>query len=285
MQELLSHISERTGEKIVSRQAVSGGSISSAYLLETKERRYFLKINPEPFALNMFRTEKAGLETIEKTKTISVPHVHLTEEFRGDAYLLMDFIESKTPSITDFGKLGCRLAEMHQIKTDTFGFEMDNYIGKLPQSNKKQTNWSEFYWEERIRPQLKMAYDKQLLNKREIPSEERAVSVFEELLGNPTPSLIHGDLWAGNYLISTSGEPYLIDPAVYFGDPMVDIAMSSLFGGFNQEFYNSYHDILPKSQNYESQIDLYQLYFLLVHLNLFGSAYYSDTTHILRKHF
>jgi fructosamine-3-kinase len=96
---------------------------------------------------------------------------------------------------------------------------------------------------------------------------------------------LHGDLWAGNYLISTDGTPYLIDPAAYYGHSLVDIAMSKLFGSFGQSFYDAYHEINPKSENYSQQIELYQLYYLLVHLNLFGSGYYSSVSSVLRKYF
>lgn len=284
MNQLIDYISEKTGEKIVARQSVLGGSISSAYLLKSESKNYFLKVNPEPFALNMFHTEQKGLEAIEKSNTISVPHVYLADQFKSHAFLLMDFVESKQPSSDDFRRLGNRLAAMHQHKARQFGFDIDNYIGKLPQSNNKHNNWSEFYWGERILPQLKMSLDKGLLRKNEIPSEDKALSVFSRLLRNPEPSLIHGDLWGGNYLIASSGEPFLIDPATYFGDPMVDIAMSKLFGGFGSEFYNVYHEITLKSENYQEQIDLYQLYFLLVHLNLFESGYYSGTSRILKKY-
>ena len=120
----------------------------------------------------------------------------------------------------------------------------------------------------------------------EIISEKSAIAVFEELLGKDvTPSVLHGDLWAGNYLISTNDTPYLIDPATYWGHSMVDIAMSRLFGGFRNEFYDAYHSIIPKTVNYDAQIDLYQLYFLLVHLNLFGRSYYGSVSSILKRYF
>lgn len=117
-------------------------------------------------------------------------------------------------------------------------------------------------------------------------SEQSAISVFEELLGRDiSPSVLHGDLWAGNYLIGTDGTPYLIDPATYWGHSMVDIAMSRLFGGFGGEFYSAYHNIISKTDNYTAQVDLYQLYFLLVHLNLFGKSYYGSVAAIVDKYF
>ncbi len=285
MQHLISYISTQIDEKIFSFRSVSGGDISSAYLLETKTQKFFLKVNSKPFASTMFHAEQKGLHAIEETQTIAVPHVHLVDSFEDKSFLLMDFVESKRPDASDFQRLGTQLAMLHQCTQADFGFSGDNFIGSLPQSNTPNRNWPEFYWLERIFPQLKMALDNQLLRKNEISSEEKAIAVFREIFGNVVPSIVHGDLWGGNYLIATNGTPYLIDPAVYFGHSMVDIAMSKLFGGFGQSFYEAYHEIIPKTQNYSRQIELYQLYYLLVHLNLFGSGYYSGVSSILRKYF
>lgn len=142
--------------------------------------------------------------------------------------------------------------------------------------------WSKFYWTERILPQLQLALDNRLLAKNEIPREEKAVKLFDAVFGTVQPSLLHGDLWSGNYLIASGGTPYLIDPATYYGHSMVDIAMSRLFGGFGQSFYDAYHEIMPKTEKYDEQIELYQLYYLLVHLNLFGRGYYEKVSAILR---
>ncbi|NLZ95928.1 MAG: fructosamine kinase family protein, partial [Bacteroidales bacterium] len=167
-----------------------------------------------------------------------------------------------------------------------FGFSSDNFIGALHQANKQHADWPNFYWHERIMPQLKLAKQSKMLKATEIISEQISISVFEELLGeNVKPSMLHGDLWAGNYLIDKNGAPYLIDPATYWGHSMVDIAMSKLFGGFGNEFYIAYHNMIPKTDNYIAQVDLYQLYFLLVHLNMFGRSYYDGVADILKRYF
>ena len=184
------------------------------------------------------------------------------------------------------GMGGTQLAKLHLNHKAKFGFTSDNFIGSLPQSNKQYSDWANFYWHERIAPQLKLAKQNNLLHASKIISEQTAIAVFEELLGKDVkPTLLHGDLWAGNYLIATDGTPYLIDPATYWGHSMVDIAMSKLFGGFGNEFYTAYHEIIPKTDNYNAQIDLYQLYFLLVHLNLFGRSYYGSVSSILKHYF
>lgn len=282
MKELIGHISEKIHSQITSYRSVSGGDISSAYLLQTEASKYFLKVNSKPFALAMFHAEHKGLQAIEETKTIAVPHVHLVDSVGGKSFLLMDFVESKRPDSSDYQRLGTQLAKLHQCTNTDFGFSTDNFIGSLSQSNMPHKNWSEFYWTERILPQLQLALDKRLLAKNEIPREEKAVKLFDAVFGTVQPSLLHGDLWSGNYLIASGGTPYLIDPATYYGHSMVDIAMSRLFGGFGQSFYDAYHEIMPKTEKYDEQIELYQLYYLLVHLNLFGRGYYEKVSAILR---
>ncbi|WP_286845795.1 MULTISPECIES: fructosamine kinase family protein [unclassified Proteiniphilum] len=285
MFKLLSYISTRISEKIISTKPVSGGDISSAYLIESEARKYFLKVNSNLCALEMFHAEQKGLQTIEQTKTIAVPHVHLADTIEGKAFLLMDFIESKRPDMSDYIRFGEVLAELHHCSQKDFGFSTDNFIGSLPQRNNTHAGWAEFYWFERILPQLQSALKAGLIQQNIIPKEKDVIPLFQEIFGDVKPSLLHGDLWGGNYLISTNGVPCLIDPAVYYGHSMVDIAMSGLFGGFGTEFYNAYHEIIPKTENYLQQIDLYQLYYLLVHLNLFGSGYYSSVSSILKKYF
>lgn len=307
MDELILYIADKIAEEIISVKPVSGGDISSAYRLETTNARYFLKVNSGSSALEMFRAEQEGLRAIQTTKTIAVPHVHSVDFLDGKAFLLMDHVESKRPNTSDYQRLGAELAELHQFSHHPptrstgevgsrrtgpeqssgagFGFPTGNFIGSLPQSNRSHTDWPEFYWFERILPQLQMAREDGLISGKMIPKEESAIALFRDIFGHVKPSLLHGDLWGGNYLIATDGTPYLIDPAVYHGHSMVDIAMSRLFGGFAPDFYTAYHEIIPRSDQYDSQIDLYQLYYLLVHLNLFGSGYYSSVASLLKRCF
>ena len=281
---LIDFLSDKTGIKFTEMQPISGGDISSAYLIKSVGNSFFLKVNNKSFAREMFSAEKKGLEAIKNTQTISVPDVILVDSFENQSFLLMEFVESRRPSGNDFKGLGEKLAQLHLCSNNQFGFDSDNFIGSLPQSNSFHTDLAGFYWNKRIFPQLKMAHNHHLLSKEDMPQGEKAVSKFNEIFGEVKPSLLHGDLWGGNYLISTNGTPYLIDPATYFGHSMVDIAMTRLFGGFDAEFYTAYHEIIPKTENYEAQIELYQLYYLLVHLNLFGMGYYSGVKNILKKY-
>lgn len=233
----------------------------------------------------MFQAEQRGLQALAETSTIAVPHVHWVDSFEGEAFLLMDHVESKRPDAVDYRRLGTRLAELHHSERPICGFEADNFIGSLPQSNKKHEDWSVFYWSERILPQLRLSLQKGYLTSNRIPSPEKATALFSRVFGKVTPVMLHGDLWGGNYLIAKDGTPYLIDPAAYYGHAMVDIAMSRLFGGFGPTFYEAYHEHIPITGDYSAQIDLYQLYYLLVHLNLFGSGYYGSVDSILNLYF
>jgi len=283
--EFQKHISNLLNEPLKSILSISGGDISVSYKVITSNNTYFLKTNSSKNALQMFKSEAFGLEYINKTKTIKSPTVHFCDSFQNTSFLLMDFIESKTPSNIDFEYLGLKLAELHKNSSNAFGLDYDNFIGSLPQSNKLHENWSDFYAKERLIPQLELAKQIGLLSNKECPSENIIINNVETLFTNLKPSLLHGDLWSGNYLISKDREPYLIDPAIFFGHHEVDIAMSKLFGGFGFSFYNAYHSIFPKNLNSNSRIELYQLYYLLVHLNLFGSSYYNSVTSILKKYF
>lgn len=285
MEQIIRHISDQIQSEITAFRPVSGGDISSAYLLETQSQKFLLKLNSKSSAKTMFDAEQQGLRAIESTKTIAVPHVHLVDEWDGKAILLMDFVESRRPNAKDYTHFGRDLANMHLVSNDQFGFSSDNFIGSLPQSNAFHTDWAEFYWNERILPQLEIAKKNTSLDDAKIPSKESAMKIFRQVFGEVKPSLLHGDLWGGNYLISTDGTPFLIDPAVYYGHSMMDVAMSRLFGGFDAEFYDAYHEIIPQKTYYQEQIKLYQLYYLLVHLNLFGRSYRSSVVDILERYF
>lgn len=285
MEQIIRHISDQIQSQITAFRPVSGGDISSAYLLETQSQKFLLKVNSKSSAKKMFDAEQQGLRAIESTKTIAVPHVHLVDEWDGKAILLMDFVESRRPNAKDYTHFGRDLANMHLVSNDQFGFSTDNFIGSLPQSNAFHTDWAEFYWNERILPQLEIAKKNTALDDAKIPSKESALKIFRQVFGEVKPSLLHGDLWGGNYLISTDGTPFLIDPAVCYGHSMMDVAMSRLFGGFDAEFYDAYHEIIPKQTYYQEQIKLYQLYYLLVHLNLFGRSYRSSVVDILERYF
>lgn len=280
------HLQQILGRKITQIMSVSGGDISSAYCLHTSTNRFFCKVNQSEYAPTMFITEQLGLAEISATKTIKVPLVIDTGQYKTYSYILMEYIESKNPSSKDMEVLGSQLAALHKSKTEEpFGWKQDNFIGSLPQSNKHRHNWIQFYVRERLIPQLKLARNKDFLSSNEIPKEEQLLKGCEKIVPLVKPSLIHGDLWSGNYMIRYDGTPYLIDPAVYVGHYEVDLAMTQLFGGFSSSFYKAHEAALPLENLYNERKDIYQLYYLLVHLNLFGSSYYVSVNQILKRYF
>ncbi|MCE2613581.1 fructosamine kinase family protein [Flavobacteriaceae bacterium D16] len=273
------------GAPIKSLRSVSGGDIARAYLIETSSNRLFCKMMPGKKGLEMLRAELEGLEQIRETGSIKAPRVYFCERLGEQACLGMEYVESKNPSSEEMRRLGEQLAQMHQSTSSLFGYSSDNFIGSLPQSNKQHSSWVSFYVKQRLLPQFQMALSQNLMHTDEIPNIERMVAALSPFLKEVSPALLHGDLWSGNYLISNSGEPYLIDPAVYYGDPVVDLAMSRLFGGFGAHFYQAYDATAELIEREEDKIQLYQLYYLLVHLNLFGGSYYGGVKRIMDTYF
>lgn len=283
--DFLDYISQILGKPIISFSALSGGDISKVYKLNTANHELLLKTHSGVQAYAMLSAEKLGLETIAKTATIKTPEVYEIGNYESSSFLVMEYIPIKNPDKIDYEKLGQQLAELHKISTTHFGFDSDNFIGSLPQSNHKNQDWTTFYITERIQPQLDLALQNTLLSIQEIPHFDTMEKACNNLFPDLKPSLLHGDLWGGNYLIASDGTPYLIDPAVYYGQAEADLAMSRLFGGFSSSFYEAYHSVIPKLPNSQERNDLYQLYYLLVHLNLFGRSYYSGVKRILERYF
>lgn len=282
---LTEHLEQLLGHSIKEVRPVSGGDIASAFLLITETDRFFCKLLDRPDGLAMLEAESGGLNAIRACSVIKTPEVIHCANTNSGAILIMEFVESKRPNDSDLALFGRQLAQLHLQEAPYFGWKSDNYIGSLPQSNRKTEHWPEFYVGERLEPQFRAAVDSRLLSYSEVPSATTMLPVLRGLCPETNPSLLHGDLWGGNYLIAKDGCPYLIDPAVYFGHSEVDIAMSRLFGGFGHAFYKSYEDVIPSDADSMDRIKIYQLYYLLVHLNLFGSSYYSSVNAIVKQFF
>jgi fructosamine-3-kinase len=277
--QILRGISQELGVQPHSFSPLSGGDINEVYLLEGNSEKFVVKLNGSARFPGMFEAEKLGLEKLMAPGVIDIPKPIKTGQIGSKAFLVLEYIQSSEKT-SDFWELfGEQIAKLHKITSETFGFEKDNYIGSLPQLNEKQDTAASFYVEMRLEPQLKMAKDRGF--KLNVPA-----SFFKNcgnLIPNESPSLIHGDLWNGNYLVNSKGYPCLIDPAVAFAPREMDLAMMKLFGGFNPQLFSTYNEIFPLVMGWKERIPLWQLYYLLVHLNLFGAAYRSQVTSILRK--
>ncbi|MFZ5553701.1 MAG: fructosamine kinase family protein [Bacteroidota bacterium] len=283
IEELLARFLEKEAVTIKKAVPAHGGSINESFVLETTEGKFFLKRNDANLFPGMFEAESRGLNQLAITQTIKVPDPYFCGNFKGQGFLVMEYIQ---PGLQDEGfweKFGLALAELHKKTAENYGYEENNYIGSLPQSNKQHRQWFEFFAEERLRPLVQKATEKNLLLRTEIEMFEKLYHKLDGFFPVELPALLHGDLWSGNFLCSVNGPPVIFDPAIYYGHREMDIAMSKLFGGFQQRFYSAYNEARPLEKGWEERAEVCNLYPLLVHLILFGSGYHKQIELTLRK--
>lgn len=271
-------------ENSIEIQAVSGGSINDAYLAENRGQKVFIKINDLNPGIEMFKTESDGLEELSKTRTFRIPEVISTGIFNDQAYLLLEWIEQGSKSADFAGQFADRLSKLHSNTNTFYGFSKDNFIGSLPQSNRQHPTWNDFFANERILPITRSLYNSGSFDKRTLDQTEDLLKNLEIIVPEENPALLHGDLWAGNYLVDDEGNPVLIDPAVYYGHREMDLAMMKLFGGFSEHIFSQYNELFPLENNWEERILLFQLYPVLVHAKLFGASYVSQAKMIIDKY-
>jgi hypothetical protein len=229
----------------------------------------------------MFEREADGLSLLRKTGEIRVPEVVCSGYAGPYAYLLLEFIQSGRKISKFMDDFGRSLARLHRHTADAFGNNRDNYMGALLQQNKYHKDWVSFFIEERLEPQVLLG--KKYFSSSSISCFERLYNRLGEFLPNEPPALLHGDLWSGNLMVSAEGKACLIDPAVYYGNREVDLAMTTLFGGFESSFYDAYLEEFPLNKGWQERLDIYNLYPLLIHLNLFGSGYLGAVEQIIRR--
>ncbi len=299
------HISEVTGDKfaIDNRRSVSGGCINQGYAISSISGTYFAKIN-QASQVTMFEAEARGLQEMRKTQTIRVPELICWGTEGNSAYIVLEWLDLGRGGDSAWAEMGRKLAEMHKftplspgagtgapplqrggeevnsgLLRGVFGWDINNTIGSTMQINNWMGNWAEFWAEHRIGYQLKLAKSRG----GHFPQEERLLKLIPELLAGyqPQPSLVHGDLWGGNAGVTSAGEPVIFDPATYFGDREVDLAMTELFGGFPAQFYRGYNQVWPLDSGYERRKTLYNLYHILNHFNLFGGSYASQANQMI----
>lgn len=229
----------------------------------------------------MFEAEADGLEELRAAGEIRVPEVLDCGVADGQSYIVLERLQLQTPSRETEWRFGEQLARLHRHTQDQFGWFRNNTIGPTPQINTLSDEWVPFFREHRLRYQLDLAVTNGYGHDVAAPGQavlERLPGLFDGY--TPVASLLHGDLWAGNWG-SVGGEPVIFDPAVYFGDRESDIAMTMVFGGFGRAFYEAYEASWPMAPGHESRIKLYQLYHILNHLNLFGSSYLGRATALM----
>ncbi len=277
---LIKHLENLLSERIISTKPLSGGDINEAFLLTTNNREMVVKINSVSKFPGMFKAEARGLKELMDANIFKIPEVLFFGKDVDVSFLLLEYIKSgnKTP---DFWSIfGERLASLHQQSKPYFGFESDNYIGSLQQYNFKYSSASEFYITQRLQPQFQMAIKRGF----SFSSLDSFYVAIENEIPDEASSLIHGDLWSGNFMIDINGSPCLIDPAVAYASREMDISMMYLFGGFEHELFEVYNDIFPLIDGWKKRMEIWQLYYLLVHLNLFGDSYLPQIQSILKKY-
>ena len=261
---------------------ISGGDINEVFKLETNKANFCVKLNDAFLYPGMFEKEAHGLRELNKS-SFRVPEVITIGSYNEYAFLILEYIETRPPDVDFWNVFAENLANLHSIHGDGFGWEENNYIGTLIQSNVKNSSWSKFFSKERLLPMVKEAVEKGLMNTQDLFYLEKINTLTDELYGSSQSSLIHGDLWSGNFMSDENGKPVLIDPAVYFGHPDMDIAMTKLFGGFDESLYMRYNEIMPQDQNWEIRTKLCKLYPLLVHVNLFGGYYVQQYRELVQR--
>lgn len=283
-QKLLHKIESVINDRIIDTHSVFGGCISDSQIIKTQSgEMYFLKVNysqPE----DMFIKEANGLKELRKADAISVPEVMLADS----NFILLQAIEDNLRIKNFFEDFGRKFAELHKYKAKHYGFFENNYIGSTPQINipfeNESYNWTEFYFNKRILFQYEFAVKNGYTDSTLTSLIKRLEKKISDILkgSDEPPCLLHGDLWSGNFIVDNKGEACLIDPAVYYGHREADLAMTKLFGGFSSEFYNAYNEYYPLPEGYEYRENIYKLYHVLNHLNLFGAGYYNQTITLLK---
>ena len=274
---------------ITDKAEISGGDINDAYhLYLSNGENLFIKINANAKD-DFFAAEKAGLEALHKAGAVTPSVIAYGKTKDNQSYLLLNYVRNSRPKRTYWEDLGHMLAQVHCAPVEKitgnsrFGFSADNYIGQTRQKNTRTDSWIEFFRNSRLKVQIELAAG--YFDKDDRQRCQNLLDNLDKYLVEPEfPSLIHGDLWSGNVMPDQNGSPMLIDPAVYIGHHEADIAMTELFGGFSPEFYDAYHEIIPKESGYAERRDLYNLYHLLNHLNLFGRSYLTAVRRILKRY-
>jgi len=281
-QEFINHISTHLNQPVVSNRLLIKGKINTIYLIKTLKNNFVLKVNSASKLPGMFEAEKIGLNELSINKNIHVVQPLKTGSFYDSSFLILPHIEERKLTRQFWYKFGNQLNSLHQETNDKFGFTSNNYIGNIPQNNEPLDSWAEFYAIQRLDRQLKLAMEQGYL----IGTSSKFEQLYNKLDGifpKEQASLLHGDLWSGNFICGEDDTPWLIDPAVYYGHREMDIGMTLLFGGLDQLFYESYNSSNPLESDWKTRVPLAQLYPLLVHVNLFGESYINQVKSVLNK--
>lgn len=280
---IIERIEGHTDSTCTAFSFASGGCINHGGKLTTSGGVYFLKWNDLETFPAMFGAEAKGLRLLRDAGALVVPEVIYVGYAGAHQFLMLEYVESVHRGRDYWEQFGRGLARLHKKSAASFGLDHNNYIGSLPQRNTSAASWVEFFIEHRLSAQLHMAIIQNRIDNVVVRKFDSLFRMLPEILPEEHPSLLHGDLWGGNIMTTSAGDPCLIDPAVYYGHREVDLAMTQLFGGFDPSFLSYYEEEYPLQPGWEGRLDVYNLYPLLVHVNLFGGGYSGQILSILKR--
>lgn len=279
------HVQQKLGSGIEDIRSVSGGSINRATKIKLSDgTSCFLKWNASADP-DMFVKEEKGLNLLASADTpLRIPEVFGTGKTEGGTgFFIQEFVPEGKPHPGSSENFGRALATLHQHREQQYGLDHDNYIGRLPQSNRRHDHWIDFFIEERMEPQLRMATDARKLGSGTVTHFESMYQQLPDIFPDEPPGLLHGDLWGGNYFYDRKGRATIYDPAVYYGHREIELAFTHLFGGFSNAFYKAYEETYSLEPGFPGRKDVYNLYPLLVHTNLFGGSYARRVEGIVKR--
>ncbi|MFY0687027.1 MAG: fructosamine kinase family protein [Cyclobacteriaceae bacterium] len=266
--------------ELISVQSVSGGCINNAFRVVTKQNSYFIKTND--FEQDLFEKERDGLKILNEKSDLNLPNTLGIGKINGTSFLLQEYVSGSHKNDDFWEHFGTQLAKMHMHHADHYGLSFDNHIGKLHQPNQIKDDWITFFIENRLGYQLHLG--KQVIPGKIKDQFQLLFKQLPDLVPIEPPSLLHGDLWSGNFMTGENGYACIFDPAVYFGHREMELSFTTMFGGFDEQFYASYANAYPFVPGFSERIPIHNLYPLLVHVNLFGLSYLSGIKTTLKKY-
>lgn len=288
-QELKTYLSEELRRKKIITTNINkvvkvyGGSVNQSYGLISANKKVFIKLNDQHAFPKMFEKEKESLELLAQKTNLKIPRPLALGSFNEQSFLILEFIEEQQKKENFWQLLGAGMAQLHRNTSNNFGFDENNYNGSLIQQNCSKKKWVDFFIENRLIVQEKLARSKGALDAETGKLLNKVYSKLSNLFPVEKPALLHGDFWSGNFMTNQDGTPVIMDPAVYYGHREMDISMSMLFGGFDKKFYQSYQEHFPLETGWEQRVDICNLYPLLIHVNLFGASYVKRVKNILKQ--
>lgn len=279
--EILQSIQAEISYSPTSCETLPGGSISHVSKVSDGNREAVIKFNTLTAYPGMLEVEAKSLQMLAEHSDFQIPEVLMFGTTAQYQFIVMDYMQPADKHPDYWTQFARRLAGLHREQSERYGLPFNNYIGSLAQDNEPATDWVEFFYSRRLMRQVNLAERSETISPVEADRFRELEPVLRDELSIESPTLIHGDLWSGNVITGSDGHATIIDPAVYYGHREVDIAMAQLFGGFDTRFYDAYQEIFPLVPGWQFRAKLYQLYPLLVHVNLFGRNYMGQIDRIL----